>query len=512
MKKAIIYTRKSTDEVGKQQLSIETQLDWCRQYAERWEFFIVDTIVEAESASSLGRSWFAKMIDLLDKWEAEYIIVHHIDRISRNSLDEWNIKWMAQQGKIKEIHSIEWVFNGQKILFLSIHLSMATQFSIDLKKRVEEWIRTKLKQGGIVGAVPFWYKNNRDTKQADLDIENAHFVKKMFDMRLSWSSIAHILDYMLSMDVKTVYRRNKPQRPITKATIEAILKNPFYYGMISYKWELFEWKHTPIISREIFDCVNKITRGVQYIHGKKLTPLKWKVFYAWVKLCDSLIKKQYIYFHLHSRKWSFWIRQSDILESFEQEIDFYRIPEIIKHEFYEKMWWETQQILDEQRKKINLLQTKISTLNNEENWLITMMAKWLIDDEKYKEMKNEVVKKRESLKSNLEKEENKEVVIRDETIKMVELWTNRIDKRKTLDEHMKADTLSKIMVELSISEKKEVSYAEKPPFNILRNLNKSIWSEGQANGRTEYYLKFLEMQSNFIEIVKSVCFLWNTEK
>jgi len=72
-----------------------------------------------------------------------------------------------------------------------------------------------------------------------------------------------------------------------------------------------------------------------FVTDRDLTPLKWIVKHkeTWTILCASLIKKKYIYFHLHwDRKKSLWYNQNEIIKVFDKNLHLYCIPEWYKQE------------------------------------------------------------------------------------------------------------------------------------------------------------------------------------
>src|SRR3989344_2610175 len=86
--KYYIYIRKSTDEEDRQVLSLESQLNELKEFAEREHIEIVETFIEKKTAKVPGREVFN---NLLDKIEASIphqfgILSWHTDRLSRNSV------------------------------------------------------------------------------------------------------------------------------------------------------------------------------------------------------------------------------------------------------------------------------------------------------------------------------------------------------------------------------------------------------------------------------------------
>src|ERR1700677_2712929 len=69
-----IYCRKSSEAEDRQVLSIESQRDELRRYAEREQLSIVAVIEEAKSAKSPGRPIFNDMMKRVERGEADGIL------------------------------------------------------------------------------------------------------------------------------------------------------------------------------------------------------------------------------------------------------------------------------------------------------------------------------------------------------------------------------------------------------------------------------------------------------
>ena len=495
--KTVIYCRKSTNESWKQDQSIETQMTWCQKYCEDNNLDVIDVIVELQSASKLWRWWFEKLIEKFKNWEAEYLVAHHIDRISRNPIDEWNIKWLAQQKKIKEIHSSEWIFNWQQILLLSLHLAMANQYTNDLSQKIKEWIATKLKNGWIVWSAPLWYKNNLETKQAEVDNDTAYLIKKVFQLRAEGNSVRRITKNINDLWLRTKKTKTRAPKKVSSTTIETILKNPFYYWIIQHGWEHYEWNHKPIISKNLYDRANNITRWIIYVQDRDITPLKWiiKHYDTWTTLCASLIKKKYVYFHLHSEKWKLWFNQSEIISHFDKNIHLYAIPDQYKWDI--KAWLEkryTNKLLESKWQR-KILNKKITELENQKPWLIQMRSRCEIDSEEFAIEKNKIINDIANLKFDLSKLDNEDAVVLEDLNNSVELYVELLDKRKTLNDHQKALLISKITVELFIDNQKRLYIEEKPLYKTMRTVNLMLNVELEVPTRFELVWRVLQTRA-----------------
>src|SRR3990167_5720331 len=98
--KYIAYCRKSTDEADKQILSIEAQVDELTEFAQREGLKIVEFITEAKTAKNPGREQFERLLNLIEKGQAQGIISWHPDRLARNSIDGGKIIYLLDTGKL----------------------------------------------------------------------------------------------------------------------------------------------------------------------------------------------------------------------------------------------------------------------------------------------------------------------------------------------------------------------------------------------------------------------------
>src|SRR5687768_3842962 len=89
MKKAIIYSRVSTDEQKEKGFSLQDQEARLREYCKKNNLEIVDSFSEHHSAKDFNRPEFQKILGKLKSKsiKADLLIVTKIDRFSRNALD-----------------------------------------------------------------------------------------------------------------------------------------------------------------------------------------------------------------------------------------------------------------------------------------------------------------------------------------------------------------------------------------------------------------------------------------
>lgn len=103
MKNALAYARVSTKEQAEKGLSIPAQLKAIKEYARSHGFRIVEEFVDrGESAKTADRPEFKKMMKQCQKDKTiNAVIVHKIDRFSRNNIDFFAYKAILKKEGIK---------------------------------------------------------------------------------------------------------------------------------------------------------------------------------------------------------------------------------------------------------------------------------------------------------------------------------------------------------------------------------------------------------------------------
>ena len=75
-----LYARKSTDEEGRQILSIQAQITEVLEYAKKEKLAVIREFIESRTAKAPGRPIFNEMMSLLERGKAEGILAWHPDR------------------------------------------------------------------------------------------------------------------------------------------------------------------------------------------------------------------------------------------------------------------------------------------------------------------------------------------------------------------------------------------------------------------------------------------------
>jgi site-specific DNA recombinase len=251
--KYFIYARKSTDVEDKQVLSIEAQIAELRKYARDNGLFVVDTIIEKKSAKVPGRQKFGSMLARIEAGEASGIITWHPDRLARNSIDGGQIVYLLDQTHLQSLKFPTFWFENtsQGKFMLSIAFGQSKYYIDNLAENTKRGLRQKIRRGEFPGLAPVGYINDVRVHIIVIDKHRAPLVKQAFELYAQGDKrLVDIAEFLASKGIKT-----KGGLSLKKDRIKKMLTNPLYYGHFRYAGEVYEGKHTPIISKKLFDRV-----------------------------------------------------------------------------------------------------------------------------------------------------------------------------------------------------------------------------------------------------------------
>jgi DNA invertase Pin-like site-specific DNA recombinase len=272
-----LYVRKSTDVEDKQVRSIEDQLAVLRALAKTEGLDICEEFIEKQSAKFPGRPVFDNMLTRLGKSEAQGIICWKLDRLARNPVDGGQISWMLQRGIIQHIQTNERSYRPtDNVLMMSVEFGMANQYILDLSSNTKRGLYQKAQRGDYPGIAPLGYINDPRTKTVVVDKKKSKILQEAFELySQNRSRLEDVAKFLFEHGIRTrKIKRNdsKGDRPLKRDQVGYILSNPFYSGLFRYGGELYEGKHQPIISKQLFDKVQKVLAGRGKPHRKASDP------------------------------------------------------------------------------------------------------------------------------------------------------------------------------------------------------------------------------------------------
>jgi DNA invertase Pin-like site-specific DNA recombinase len=259
MNEYIGYIRVSTPRQG-EGVSLEVQKDAISSYAERNRHPVGLWLEEKETAGKQGRPVFNRAMKLLRQRKHKGIILHKLDRGARNLKDWADIGELVDQGI--EVHfvneSLDLQTRGGR-LSADIQAVVAADFIRNQREETKKGLYGRLKQGLYPWGAPIGYKNNGTGKLKTIDPVCGPLVRKAFEL---YGTAAYNFD-TLGEELYRSGLRNKKGTRVTHTGLSTILNSTFYIGIIQIKKtnQTFAGNHEPLISKSLFDRVQKVLTG-----------------------------------------------------------------------------------------------------------------------------------------------------------------------------------------------------------------------------------------------------------
>ena len=210
--------------------SIDAQIRAIEEYADKNNIKIVNKFIDrAKSATSDKRPAFQEMIKYCeeDKTGVSMVIVHKLDRFSRDKYDSVKYKQRLKMKGISVISVTEKLDNSpESVILESVIEGMAQYYSANLAREVAKGQRENaLRAMHNGGDAPLGYDVAFD-KTYLVNEEEAQAVKIIFDMYVNGYSYGNIIDKLNNLGYKTK-RGNK----FGKNSLHGILNNEKYTGV-----------------------------------------------------------------------------------------------------------------------------------------------------------------------------------------------------------------------------------------------------------------------------------------
>ena len=267
-RKAILYTRVSTDEQADKGYSLRHQEETIAKYCTFQNIEIVATFIDDHSAKSFERPEFKKLLALIKsrKLSADLLLFTKWDRFSRNAGDAYGMINILNKLGV-EPQAIEQPLDlaiPENKIMLAFYLAAPEVENDRRALNIIVGIRRARKEGRWVSTAPLGYKNVRDefNKPIIVPSDDAPLIK------LAFEDLAKGIH-----DIESVRRKyNEKGLKCSRNNFWNLTRNPLYCGKIfipPYKNEEATFSigiHQPIISENLFYEVQDILNGKRRRH------------------------------------------------------------------------------------------------------------------------------------------------------------------------------------------------------------------------------------------------------
>ena len=498
--KYILYCRKSTESDDRQVLSLDSQEKELLALAEKLGIKVVKVLRESKSAKAPGRPVFDEMMKVFENGKADAIICWKIDRLTRNPVDGGRIQWLLQNNKIKQIQTFEKNFlPTDNVLLMSIEQAMASQYIRDLAINVKRGQRAKLEKGWWPGFAKFGYKNDKANKTIIVDDYKSKYVIRAFELYSTGSyGFKEISQILFDEGLRT-----GTGKKFVAGNIHRLMDEPYYYGMTLRDGKLYESKHTPLISKELFDKVQDVLHNRNRPRPKNhFFPLRG--FMTCEKCGCALtasLKKGHQYYYCTNGKGicsehKTYLRENTLYPIVASLMEKLNIDEEVIEMMYQSAKEDIGLDAEYSTSILTTLKTRLNALTVKESKLLdAFLAESItkeIYDSKALEIQNEKTILSKQISDTEKKSEN--LVSTLEPVKNIFLRASRAKKEFLAgDDQKKREVVETILWNLSMQEQKMANYKLKSPYSILSKLPKNpdfqtLRTEWDSNPR--YRLKY----------------------
>lgn len=287
--RGVIWARVSSEE-QKGGYSLDAQERLLTDFASAKDINVVRTFRVAESAStSTKRKEFKACLSFVEKERIPFLIAEKVDRVTRNLHDLARIYELMTKGLtvsfVREGMNVDEASDPSVHLTFNIIASVAAYIAKNIGREARKGMKEKVEQGGTPFKCPVGYLPVPDPSDPQgkrrtviVDPERAPLILWSFREYAKGRYSAETLVRELNRKGLTTRPDPKnPARPITRPTLSKILINPYYYGDVNWSGDTYEGKHTPLITKQLFDQVQvRLAEKTTYAHpaSKKWFPFK----------------------------------------------------------------------------------------------------------------------------------------------------------------------------------------------------------------------------------------------
>jgi site-specific DNA recombinase len=276
----LAYTRKSEMRQEYQLLSLPAQRESIeRQFPDlnivRW------MEPESQSAFKPGRPVFNKMMEMIERGEADAIVAYHPNRCARNEIDSARITY-ALRGPLRDLKFCTYNFEGsaEGVMWLQFTMNQGQYESTKQGRDVRRGMKYKARGGERPGQVPHGYKkvpicdengefikNSKDKliTKTEKDPERFELVKTMWRLLLyegyTPAQIRKKANNEWGFTTRPIRKKGSKREggnPLGTSGIYRIFSNRFYAGQVKHNDEHYQGEHEAMITEEEYDFAQKL--------------------------------------------------------------------------------------------------------------------------------------------------------------------------------------------------------------------------------------------------------------
>ena len=480
--KAVILARVSSKE-QEEGYSIEAQKERLFEYCQKNNLQIIKVFEIIESSSRGDRIKFKKAIKFAqDQKETIAVVCDKVDRLQRRISDMPLLSSPVEKGAI-ELHfrTESYIVNNnsgsnQKFMW-GINVLTAQALIDNLSDNVKRSFKHKLRRGECIGKVPIGYKNVMDDKRKNtviVDEERGRIITRIFqEYATGVFTISDIIRCAKKWGLRSKNNLCLGFRPIRN-----ILINPFYYGQMKVKGELFDHRYPILIERTMFmkckDIMNRLKRkkykyaGQEFLFkglitcvnsGKLSRPTshtKNSVKYRYLIVADPKNPAKTIY-----------VKEDQVIAQIQRAL---KAVDIQDSKFKQRILDQLKIANDAKNKftkqETTALKKEYSDIETKEKRLFKMRLGDEITCEEYQEEKNQLMSSKREISDMLKSYDNADEHFMQTVETVIDIASGVVEKFKNSDLSTRRKILKLLFVEIKLNGYK-LEFTWRSPFDLL---------------------------------------------
>lgn len=255
--KVAIYTRVSTEKQSSEGYSLEAQHDQLIDYVNSNNMQLIKLYSDpGVSAKNLKRPGVQELIRDLESGMFDTVIIHKLDRLTRNISDLYDLVELVNAKNVKLISLSEQIDTSNPMGRMFVYLLgiFAQMFRENLGEEVTKGMRKRAEKGLHNITVDLYGYRRQDDGRLLIKEDEAEWVRFIFERYAAGDGSTMIAKYLNEHGI----RRNKGSR-WDHSKVLLTLENKHYCGKVHNKFKkdddaiVRDGQHDPIVSEELFE-------------------------------------------------------------------------------------------------------------------------------------------------------------------------------------------------------------------------------------------------------------------